>query len=170
MTAHTSAVTTASVAMADHGQAARVPGHPWPMALDQGGRSRRRQQLDPGPGRPDLAADRRLRQGQHPGDDGSPACRSFKGERKGGGETQPCRRHPRLRPGIPGLAQAEAERRSRALRLLAAAWWVAARVAQGATRGLGRMFWTPVTVQTQTRRTLKSSSLAKLVLPVPSSP
>ena len=76
--------------------------------------------------------------GQHPGDDGSPACRSFKGERKGGGETQPCRRHPRLRPGIPGLAQAEAERRSRTLRLLAAARWVAARVAQGATRGLGR--------------------------------
>jgi hypothetical protein len=116
VTVHTSTVTTASVAMAGHGQAARVPGHPWPMAPDQGGQKRRRQRLDrldPGPGRPDPAADHQLRRRPAPCDDGSPTCRSFKGERKGGGETQPCRRHPRLRPGIPGLAQAEAERRMR---------------------------------------------------------
>ncbi|KXG40005.1 hypothetical protein SORBI_3001G476400 [Sorghum bicolor] len=43
-----------------------------------------------------------------PCDDGSPA-----GERKGEGETQPYRRHPRLRPDISGLAQAAAERRTR---------------------------------------------------------
>jgi hypothetical protein len=56
-------------------------------------------------------------------------------ERKSGGEIQPCRRHPRLRPGFRGWLRRRKSGGRAGVRPSASAQWVAVRVARRATRG-----------------------------------